>query len=152
MTDQFWFEDPSSELDVLKLGWNFKILTNSGINFVVFLKNDNLGLKIKILKFLGIQPFLKFWWNFKKWHSLVFDKETPCTTLVVCKVKCVLVRIVSYCKSEVLLSEVMCQFTQFKKHKVCHVTKSPLLSRDLRSRVEFLVPQWDLHLAGSHTA
>ena len=85
-------------------------------------------------------------------YSLVSDKETPCTTLVVCKVKCVLVRIVSYCKSEVLLSEVMCQFTQFKKHKVCHVTKSPLLSRDCRSRVQFLVPQWDLHLAGSHTA
>ena len=91
-------------------------------------------------------------------YSLVSDKETPCTTLVVCKVKCVLVRIVSYCKSEVLLSEVMCQFTQFKKHKVCHVTKSPLflLSRDvylyLWSRVQFLVPQWDLHLAGSHTA
>ena len=63
------------------------------------------------------------------WLSIVSDKETPCTTLVVCKVKCVLVRIVSYCKSEVLLSEVMCQFTQFKK--VCHVTKSPLLSRDV---------------------
>ena len=121
-----------------------------------YLKNDNLGLKIKILKFLGIQSkiLMKFLKNdiAVVAYRLIFDKETPCTTLVVCKVKCVLVRIVSYCKSEVLLSEVMCQFTQFKKHKVCHVTKSPLLSRDIRSRVEFLVPQWDLHLAGSHTA
>ena len=50
-------------------------------------------------------------------YSLVSDKETPCTTLVVCKVKCVLVRIVSYCKSEVLLSEVSVSLHNLKNTK-----------------------------------
>lgn len=50
-------------------------------------------------------------------YSLVFDKETPCSTLVVCKVKCVLVRIVSYCKSEVLLSEVSVSLHNLKNTK-----------------------------------
>ena len=54
-----------------------------------------------------------------------FDKETPCSTLVVCKVKCVLVRIVSYCKSEVLLSEVSVSLHNLKNTK-CVTWQSPL--------------------------